>query len=559
MARGPRSGREILLELLASEGIRYIFGNPGTTELPLIDELSRHGELQYVLALQEATAAGIADGYSLASGRTSFVNLHSVSGLTNGLSNLANAAANGSPVVFTAGQQHTRHLIAEPLLGGDTARLARSLCKWSHEVRHTGELGIAMRRAFRLATAPPSGPVFVSLPMDVLDGVADTIVPPPSRVEAAASDGGALDGLAELLATADSPTIVVGDEVARSGGMEAAVRLAEALGAPVLGAPLCTHLNFPSTHPLWRGPLGFDPGEIGASLQEFDRVLALGAPVFLTFLYSPEPAVPDSVELLQVHPDPGELGRTYAVTLGVAGSPASAAAALASRLCDRVPEAARRQRFEEARARHERERRELEDAARSRYGRRPLAPIAAAHALMGSLPEGTIVVDEAVTVGGFVRAFLRAAEPRTYFFDRGGGLGWGMPAAIGAKLARPDRPVVCLVGDGSAMYSPQALWTAAHHEVPVVFVVLNNREYRILKYGLDRLKGGSEASPRYVGMDLTEPAIDFVALASSMGVEARRVESEDEVQETLAAALDRGRPLLLEVPIAGHGKTGTSR
>ncbi len=232
-----RSGAEILLEALAGEGVRHVFGNPGTTELPLVDALSGRDDPQYVLALQEATAVGMADAYARLTGRPSFVNLHTVAGLANGLGNLTNAAAAGTPMVVTAGQQDRRHLIAEPLLSGDLVGLARSLVKWSHEVRTLGELGTTIRRAFRLAAAPPTGPVFLGIPMDVLEEAGEALLPARSEVDDAPT-GGSLGELADLLAGAERPGLVVGNELARSDGLAAAVELAEALGAPVHGQPL---------------------------------------------------------------------------------------------------------------------------------------------------------------------------------------------------------------------------------------------------------------------------------------------------------------------------------
>src|SRR5688572_1006879 len=241
------TGRQVLLEVLESEGVRHCFGNPGTTELPFIDELSAHPELRYVLALQENVAVAMADGYAQASGRPSFVNLHTSAGLGGGIGNLTNAMANRTPMVVTAGQQDRRHLLAEPILAGDLVGLASACTKWQHEVRHVGELGPVLRRAFLDAANPPAGPVFVSIPMDVLDEEDEVAVPARSHVERAAVAGG-LDTLAGLLAEAapDRLALVVGDEVAASGALSDVVALAEATGAPVYGAPLYSNLNFPT-------------------------------------------------------------------------------------------------------------------------------------------------------------------------------------------------------------------------------------------------------------------------------------------------------------------------
>jgi benzoylformate decarboxylase len=547
----PRSGAELLVEALVGEGVRHVFGNPGTTELPLVDVLVEHGELAYVLALQEASAVAMADGYARATGRPSVVNLHTVGGLANGLGNVANAAAAGTPMVITAGQQDRRHLIAEPLLSGDLVGLARPLVKWAHEVRTLGELGIAVRRAFRLAAAPPSGPVFLGLPMDVLGEVGDAPLPARSRVDDTPPPG-SLEALAELLVGAERPALVVGDELARAGGLADAAALAEALGAPVFGAPLYAYAVFPSAHPLWRGPLAMSAVGIAETLAAFDRVLLLGAAAFLVYPYTPGSAVPAGVELLQVHPDPAQVGRTHPVTLGVVGDPAQAARELTRLLGGRVSDERRGQALAAGRARRAEEASRLAEQVQQGRDLLPPSPAAAVAAVYARLPADAVVVDESITASTFTRAMHAGSDPLSFLFSGAGALGWGLPAAVGVKLARPDRTVVALCGDGSTLYAPQALWSAAHHGVPVLAVVLDNREYRILKHALDRMEGPSAQTGRYVGMDIAAPPVDFVALAASFGVEARRVERADELADAVEEALAAGEPRLLHVPVSGH-------
>jgi benzoylformate decarboxylase len=541
-----RSGAELLVEILRDEGVRHVFGNPGTTELPLVDALADHPELEYVLALQEASAVGMADGYARATGRPAFVNLHTVAGLANGLGNVTNAAAVGTPLVVTAGQQDRRHLIAEPLLSGDLVGLARPLVKWSHEVRTLGELGVAVRRAFRLAAATPSGPVFLALPMDVLTEVGDVAAPARSAVDewpVAAS----LYELAQRLAAAERPAIVVGNELARLDGADDAVALADALAAPVYGAPLYAWNVFPPAHPLWRGPLPNSAAAIAEELAAYDRVLLLGARAFLVYPYTPGGAVPAGAELLQVHPDAAELGRTYPVALGVVGDPAAAARALA----ELVP---RRPRSVEADAGVAQRLAEQVEAARATT---PIGAAAAVAAVYSRLPANAVVVDESVTASPFTRGLHPGGDALSFIWCGAGALGWGLPAAVGVKLARPERAVVAVCGDGSALYAPQALWSAARYGVPVVTVILDNREYRILKHALDRMEGVSARTGRYVGMDLVEPAVDVVALARSFGVSACSVEGADELADAVGEALAAEEPRLVHVPIAGHAaRTG---
>jgi benzoylformate decarboxylase len=542
--------RDVLLEVLRTEGVTHLFGNPGSTELPLIDALAEADDLHYVLGLQEATVVGMADGYAQATGRPAFVNLHTSAGLGNAVGNLTNARANRSPLVVTAGQQDYRHIATDPLLSGPLVDLAGGAVKWSHEVRTAGELGTILRRAFHDAVVPPAGPVFAALPMDLLDQDAGDRAPPASTIHPVGVASG-LEELADLLCAPGTGrvAIVVGDAVATSGAVAAAVALAEALGAPVHGSPLHGQGVFPPTHPLWQGMLNPAATAIRAVLEGYDRVLLVGEQAFMVYPYTPGPAVPPEVELLHLSPDPGQLGRAWPVRLGVAGDPRASLEALLPLVIARADAGAAADALAAAGTRRANEIEQLEVTARSRYGAAPMDPMAAAHALVRAMPPDSLVVDEAITTGVYVRGFHHWTEPGNYFFCTGGGLGWGMPAACGVSLAHGGAPVLCVVGDGSAMYSPQALWTAAAEGLPVVFAVVNNRQYKILKGYLARMDGAAARTGRFVGMDLTDPPIDYVALATSMAVDATRVDHADDVSDAVRAALASGRPHVLELPI----------
>ena len=313
-------GRDVLLSVLASEGVRHIFGNPGTTELPLMDALGRPGgeAFDYVLSLQEATVVGMADGYAQATGRPAFVNLHTSAGLGNAIGNLTNAAANRAPLVVTAGNADRRHLVAEPLLSGDLVSLARGVAKWGHEVRGAGQLGAVLRRAFLQAAAPPAGPVFVAIPSDVLeeqppdDWVVAAGGPVPLRSEVDTEPVAArLSELADLLVgraggragrsgrrRGGDPVaglaLIAGEEVAAGGAVPALVELAETLACPVYGSPLHSVTVFPPGHPLWRGPLPAQADRIRSVLAGagLDRALLVGAHAFLVYPWSTGAARP---------------------------------------------------------------------------------------------------------------------------------------------------------------------------------------------------------------------------------------------------------------------------
>ncbi|HUF33276.1 MAG TPA: thiamine pyrophosphate-binding protein [Acidimicrobiales bacterium] len=545
-------GRDILLEVLRTEGVRHLFGNPGTTELPLVDALVGADDLEYVLALQEATAVGMADGYAQATGRPAFLNLHTSAGLGNAVGNLTNAQANGTPLVVTAGQQDRRHLHHDPLLGGDLVGLAASVSKWTHETSTLGELGTVLRRAFHDAASAPAGPVFVSIPMDVLEEEGDHQVPPPSQLHRATVPAGlTLERLADRLATAPvgSLAIVAGDEVAPAG-VDPLVNLAETLGCRVHGSPLHSTTVFPTDHPLWAGPLAPAASGINATLAAYDTVLLVGGRAFMVYPFTPGPAVPPHVALLHLSPDPAQLGRTWPTDLGVVGDPAETLRALLVAVHGRVDATAAETALAEARTTAEAAAARFDAKALAAYDQQPMAPAAAAHALVRALPPDSVVVDEAITTGSHVRGYHRTARAGRYFFCRGGGLGWGMPAALGVSLGYDREPVLCVVGDGSAMYSPQALWTAARLDLPVTFAVVDNGQYLILKNALRGMGGRSAETGTFVAMDLDRPAIDFPALARSMGVPATSVERAGDVGDAVRAARQAGGPHLLHLPIA---------
>ena len=543
-------GRDVLLEVLRTEGVRHIFGNPGSTELPLIDALADADDLGYVLALQEATVVGMADGYAQATGRPAFLNLHTSAGLGNAIGNLTNARANRTPLVVTAGQQDYRHIVTEPLLSGPLVELAGGTVKWGHEVRTPAELGTVVRRAFHDAANPPSGPVFVSLPMDQLDQEAGDA--PAASTLRGDSVGGGLEELADLLTSPSvgQVAIVVGDAVAAAGAVSSAVALAESLGAPVYGAPLHGRGVFPPAHPLWKGMLAPAAAALAATLGAYQRVFLIAEQAFVVYPYTPGPAVPPDVELLHLSPDPAQLGRAWPVRLGVAGHPRATLDALVPLVRTRADASAAADALEQATRARAEEISSLETTALGRYGASPMDPMAAAHALVRALPPDTCVVDEAITTGVYVRGFHHWTEPGRYFFCTGGGLGWGMPAACGVSLARGREPVLCAVGDGSAMYSPQALWTAAAEQLPVVFAVVNNRQYKILKGYLRGMGGAAARTGRFIAMDLDDPPVDFLALARSMAVDATAVDHAADVGDAVKAALASGRPHVIELPIS---------
>lgn len=547
-----RTGASLLLDVLESEGCEYVFGNPGTTELPLIDALLDRPGLHYVLGLQEASVVAMADGYAQAAGKPGFVNLHTAGGLGHGLGNLLNAYTSGTPLVVTAGQQDLRHAITDPLLQGDLVSIARPACKWVAEITSPDQIPILVHRAFQDCQATPRGPVFLSLPMDIMEATSEVPIPRTSRVDRRPVAGSLAELARELTAVAPGKVaIIAGDEISHHDAWKEVVRLAELLAAPVHGSSWPAHIPFPTNHYLWRGNLPTRAVGIAEAMRDYDCVFALGGKSFITILYTNASALPEGCELYQLSVDGRDLGRTFPSRLSVVGDIERSLTVLNGHIGERIAprEAAYAAARDAARRAYAARKRELEERADALADTDELHPLVAARALAAAIG-ATPIVDEAIATAGHVRAFLNNSSTRQYSFLRGGALGWGMPAAVGFSLGLGRQPVVSLVGDGAALYSPQALWTAAHEDLPVTFVVLNNREYNVLKnFMRSQPHYHAARTGRFIAMDLRAPAIDFLALAASMGVPARRVRSADEAREAVGEAIASCRPNLIEIPI----------
>jgi benzoylformate decarboxylase len=553
-----RSGIQAMLDVLAGFGVRYLFGNPGTTELPLMDALAADRRIEYILALQEVPVMAIADGYAQASRMPGVVNVHICCGLGNGMGMLYNAYRSGTPLVVTAGQQDRRVMFEEPILWGDMVAVVRPWTKWAAEVSRAEDVPSAVRRAVQVALTPPTGPVFLSLPLDVQTGRAEMDLTPPlvpdPRVRPAEE---AIRQAAAVLAEAHNPGILVGSRIGEAGAVEELVAVAERLGAPVLHEATTSHgrSSFPCAHPLAADPLPFWSPEVRQRLAEFDVILVAGMKLMQQYIYHEPPRpIPEHVRLVQVDDDPWELGKNYPLAAAVRGHPQPALGELAAALDRRMgPEqvAAARARAAARGEEHRCRRQALRREAAGQLDRRPMTPLCLMEHLARVLPADVAVIEESpTTTGCYLERVGALGNTSGYFAQRGWALGWGLGCAIGVKLAWPDRPVLALIGDGSAMYGFQGLWTAAHYRIPVTFVVTNNRQYKILKDCAEVLRLPEACAGRYVGLDVDEPAIDYVGLARSLGVSSRRIIEPEDLGEAVRESLRGDRPQLFEVPIA---------
>ncbi|MCX5495815.1 benzoylformate decarboxylase [Kaistia dalseonensis] len=517
--------RELTYDLLRRNGITTIFGNPGSNELPFLQDFPT--DFRYILALHEGAAVGMADGYAQATGRTALINLHSAAGTGNAMGGLANAWNSHSPLLVTAGQQTRAMIGIEPLLTNlDATTLPKPLVKWSYEPARAEDVPLAMSRALHLSGLPAPGPVYLSIPYDDWAKPAE---PESLRLlDRVVSAAGALGddakaGLVARLERSSNPVIILGPDVDAARANAHAVRLAERLKAPVWIAPSAPRCPFPTTHANFRGLLPASMAGISRLLQGHDLVLVVGAPVFRYHEYDPGPFLPVGAELIQITCDPDEAVRAP-MGQAVVGNVGLILAALA----DAVSDAARA-------APEPRQR-----PPRIAPGEAPLAPERVIDLIDELAPRDAIYVNESTSTIEAMWQRMRWEKPGSYYFGAAGGLGFAMPAAVGVQLAEPDRQVIALIGDGSANYSITALWTAAQHGVPVVFVIMRNGTYGALRWFAGVLNAGGVPA-------LDVPDIDFVAIATGYGVEAVRVDTDDGFAAAFAKALEAGRPSLIEV------------
>jgi len=547
-------GTQAFLQLLHKAGVRHLFGNPGHTELPMLDVLADMPDMSYVLGLNEAVSMAMADGYAMASGKLGVFCSHITPGFGNAMGMLYDASRTGSPLLVTAGQQDGRFAFTEPALWGDMVSMAKPLVKWAYQIEKTTDLTRALRRAIKVATTPPTGPVFLSLPSDVLRSEGEFDLAPPATVgRRTRGDRDLVLRACDLMAQSRLPLLIAGDEVGKSGAEGELLELAELLGAAVFSESSSNTFNFRADHPLYQGTLERVQKGVRPVLEKADLIVAIGADVFTMAAWCETEPLPPGARLVQLNADPWQLAKNYPAEVVIQGDPKATIAEMVDVLRARASEdsaacAAKRRAF------LVRRRAELIDAAKKEAAANarnaPLHPTAFMKTLVDNAPDGAIIVDESNTTGMRLRTLLLERN-LGYYGLKGGGLGWGLPASIGVAFAHPDRPVLALLGDGGAMYTMQGLWTAAHHKTRVVFVVCNNNQYRIVKHRLHAYGGAAARTQRYLGVELRDPVIDYAGLGRSMGLFARRVEHPDQAADALREALALGGPALLDVAIEG--------
>lgn len=567
------NGHRKLLEQLRADGVRYMFGNPGSSEEGLVDEVSRFSDIRYILGLQEAAITCLADGYAQATQRPAVVQLHTGVGLGSALGSLYHALRRHTPMLVIAGEAGVAYDALEAHMAVDLVAMARPVTKYATRVIHPGSLLRLTRRCYKLAATPPWGPVFLALPQDILEAPNDEVVTPTVVPETrVAPEPDLIARAAELLAGAESPVILVGDGVSHAHAHGELVRFAEAWGAGVWGA-MASELIMPWTHPLYRGLTGHMYGPASTPLVENADAVVICGTYVLPYVFPPliNPFRPDA-KVVHIDLDSYSIGKNYPVTLGLASDPKPTLRMLTEALSGRMSD----QQKSAAQARAERIGRDTamarEDGmARDRTAREamPLHMSAFARALAQQIPADAIMVDESLSYFPELMRWIPPSMPGAFFQTPGGTLGVGIPGAVGVKLAHPDRTVVGFTGDGGAMYTYQALWTAAHYGIGAKFVVCNNRSYRLLKLnlldywrqqGLPPEQYPTEFPPAF---DIGAPHINFTELARSLGVPGQRVTQPAEVGPAIGALLSDDAPFMLELMLeaevpraAATGATG---
>lgn len=548
---------DILLDVFEEAGIDRVFGNPGTTEFPLLASISDRPGWQYVLCLHDSVAVGAAHGFAMVTERPCLVNLHAAPGLANAMGNIYNAWKSGMPLVVTSGQVDTRLMMHEPPLWGDLITMVRPYVKWAHEVTRPEDAGWAAYRALQVAMTPPRGPVFLSLPMNVMDETVpryERRLRPVSAVGChSQADERAVRAAADLLSGALRPVIVSGEGVARSDAVPEVIELAELLGARVYGERVPPRVAFPHTHPLFCGSLGMSGDEIGRQLAGADVLLLAGAGRLVPIVGPEGWKLSAGTKVVQLDEDPWQVAKVFAVDTSMIGGVKSTLRCLVREVRARMADDARRTaaatRVAEIRRETEQARRLAQRELEAAWERKPIPVGRIARELQAVFPRDTIVVDEASSSSRALRTYYDFEAGDAYYGVKGTALGWGLPAAVGAAMGAPGRPVVAFLGDGATLYAPQALWTAARYGVPVTVIVNNNRGYGILKQGIQayRRQGKSESS--FVGMDIQDPAVDYISLARSFGVAAQRVVEPEDLRPALEWAQGRKAPSLIEVVV----------
>ena len=515
--------------------------------------LKEHPDLTYVMAMQESLVVAMADGYSRASGKLTACNVHVAPGLGNAMGSLYNARFTGTPMILTAGQQEQGHGLTEPLLYDPLVPIAQPLVKWAVEVTRLEDLPRIMRRAAKVAMTPPTGPVFISLPGDILNMEGGIDLGTSTRVDSRTRPSDeALAVLADRILKAERPLIIAGDEIVKSDALKEAAQFAEQIGAAAMQQTIAYGSHFLSESPCYTGYLTREQPEVRAVLSKYDLMIVLGADPLRMSVWSATDPMPEHMKMVQIGLVDWDLAKNYPAEIAIRADvretlkalmpviAAKGGAALKERAAKRVAALAE--------INWTTKRAALVKSIETRTSARPIDVDVLSLRLVEALPKDAILVNEGLTTSRRICDLFAYRDRYNFHALASGGIGWSLPASTGIAMAQKGRPVVTYVGDGSAMYSIQALWTTAHHKLPVTTVICNNGGYRIIKQRLKSFHGNDQ----FVGMDFADPPVDFVGLATAMGMKAHRIIDPKDIVPAIRAATASGGPSLIDIVVDGR-------
>ena len=551
MSLNTITGRSAFLSLLKDEGITHLFGNPGTTELPIMDALTEHSDLNYMMSMQESLVVYMAEGYSRSSGKLSACNVHVAPGLGNAMGAIYAAKFANTPIIITAGQQEQGHGLTEPLLYDPLVPIAQPLVKWAVEVTRFEDLPRIVRRAAKVAMTPPTGPVFISLPGDILNEEGALELGARTRVDTRVRPiDSTLEKTAERILSASNPVIVAGHELATDDALQEAAEFASIIGCPVYQQTVQYGAHFLSEHPGFMGALSRDQQQVRDVLAPYDLLIVLGADVLRMSVWSSVEPLPEGMKIVQIGQRDWEMGKNFPTELAIRADVKETLKALNPKLMERggadqkskADESLNKLSSKNWSAKREVMVKELTAAPQTGA----IDPAWMVMKIVDTMPEETIIVDEGIISSRALMSLLPYRTSSSLFGMASGGIGWGVPAACGVQAAHPEKPLIAIIGDGSSMYSIQALWTAANQKLPVNYVICDNGGYRIIKERLFSFHGNEN----FIGMDFKEPAVDFVGLANSVGVPSVRVVDHSELVPALEDALNNtSGPNLISVTV----------
>lgn len=548
------TGKMALLEMLKAEGVTHIFGNPGTSEAPIIDMLPDYPEFTYIMALQESVAVGMGEAYARATQKPSLVSLHVDSGLANGIALMLDALNSGTPMVVTSANYDIRKVVEGTT---DLAELVKPVTKWSIQLTHPDQIPGAIRRAFNEANTHPKGPVYIGLTANALEDSAEmNIIPSRYVSDKIRPDLDSIEEASDALVNADNPVLIVGDRVSDDGAVDEAVKLAEMLGLPAYqfrGA----EVSFPTTHQQYLGVLNLRASANREYLRSCDTVLTVGMNSFEELFYWGDVILSEKSTLIHIDSSAVNIGKSEPTHIGIISHCKTGLQELNHNISDKIKTL-------DSSVIENRLRRTLDDkkykedsfveSTKSKWNHKPMSVARMMHEFVSGLPENAVVVDDSISNRGIVREYLEGVERGDIVGYRGQSIGGGMGVTMGAQCGYPDRKVFGLIGDGSAMMTVQGLWTAVNDNIPCVFVILNNGMYRVLKVNFNiyqqDILNVEPAGGSLPYSDFPSP-FDMAAIARSMGMESERITDPEDIKDAVIRASKSDKPMLLDIVIDG--------